>query len=154
MMKSVNLVTIDTAAIRNLNLTARITTTCIMIVRVYDMGQQRTRNLEGYDKKQYIQDLQIYKQWLLSASSNSKDLEETKRAMGRAIQIMLTDTQRLYLMEYYFNGLNMREIGEKYNKNKSVISKTMKRAKMRLKLILSFCSPALLKATIKEYDSE
>lgn len=37
MMKSVNLVTIDTAVIRNLNSTARITTIYIMIVRVYKM---------------------------------------------------------------------------------------------------------------------
>ena len=37
---------------------------------------------------------------MLSASSNSKDLEETKRAMGRAIQIMLTDTQKIV-----FNGI-------------------------------------------------
>lgn len=116
-------------------------------------GYQKNYSCEGYDKKQYAQDVQIYKQWLmLSASSNSKDLEETKRAMGRAIQIMLTDTQRLYLMEYYFNGLNMIEIGEKYNRDKSTISRAIKRAKMKLKLILSFCSPSLLKATIKEYD--
>ena len=56
-------------------------------------------------------------------------------------------------MEYYFNGLNTVEIAKKYNRDKSVISRTMKRAKMRLKLILSFCSPLLLKATIKEYDA-
>ena len=41
-------------------------------------------------------------------------------------QVLLTETQRAYYEEYYFNNLSLTEIADNYNVSKNAISKTLK----------------------------
>lgn len=108
---------------------------------------------DEYDKKKYVQDLQSYKQWLqLDSGSNTEELNEVKKNVVKAINLLLTKKQKEYVVDYYVNGLNMKDIAEKNGVDKSCVSRTIKRARSRMKLMLSFSSPSLLKATLKEYE--
>lgn len=82
-------------------------------------------------------DQRAYFDWVWGNSTNREEIEEVKRVLLWALNNVLTDKQRLYMIEYYINDLNTVEIGEKYNRDKSCISRTLKRARRRLWLYTS-----------------
>lgn len=45
---------------------------------------------------------------------------------------LLTNTQKSYFEEYYFNNLSLVEIAENYNISKNAVSKTLKEVKEKL----------------------
>lgn len=45
---------------------------------------------------------------------------------------LLTDTQKKYFEDYYFNNLSLQEIADNYNVSKNAISKTLKEIKEKL----------------------
>ena len=45
---------------------------------------------------------------------------------------LLTDKQRLYFEEYYFNNLSLSEISEIYNVSRNAISKSLKEVEEKL----------------------
>jgi len=65
--------------------------------------------------------------------TNSSQIRKMKRAMYRAIENDLTSRQQEIVVMYYFRGMTMSKIAGKLNVNKSTVSRTLKRAKKRLK---------------------
>ena len=47
-------------------------------------------------------------------------------------QNLLTDVQRKYFEDYYFNNLSLQEIADSYDVSRNAISKTLKEVKERL----------------------
>lgn len=60
------------------------------------------------------------------------------RAVRRAWQNELTDCQRKYLLCYYRDTLTMREIAARYGVNIATVSRTLKRARNRLRQVLQY----------------
>ena len=47
-------------------------------------------------------------------------------------QTLLTDVQRKYFEDYYFNNLSLQEIADSYDVSRNAISKTLKEIKEKL----------------------
>ena len=47
-------------------------------------------------------------------------------------QNLLTDVQRKYIEDYYFNNLSLQEIADSYDVSRNAISKTLKEIKEKL----------------------
>ena len=47
-------------------------------------------------------------------------------------QNLLTDVQRKYFEDYYFNNLSLQEIADSYDVSRNAISKTLKEIKEKL----------------------
>ena len=47
-------------------------------------------------------------------------------------QNLLTDVQRKYFEDYYFNNLSLQEIADRYDVSRNAISKTLKEIKEKL----------------------
>ena len=77
----------------------------------------------------------------------------TKSAMARAIREELTEKQRAYMMAYY-GGMTMNQIAKEYGVNKSTVSRTIANARDRLRRVLRYCSPALLRSTMEGQHDE
>ena len=78
------------------------------------------------------------------ASDNSAQLDRVKRNLVRALREDVTARQREFLLLYYGQGLNMREIGEKLGVDKSTVSRTIKRGEARLRRCLRYGAKAFL----------
>lgn len=90
-----------------------------------------------------------YRLWLEhDATDNSNDIKFAKRALMTAIETELTDTQKLYIMAYYVDGLNMQQIADKYGVSKSTVSRTINRGLHRLFRVLHYTNSTTLKATV------
>mgnify|MGYP002626882745 CR=1 FL=1 len=50
----------------------------------------------------------------------------------------LTDTQRRYLLHYYQDAMTMQEIASRYGVNIATVSRTLKRARQRLRRVLQY----------------
>ena len=91
-----------------------------------------------------------FRNWLNAAGGdNAEELNYTKAAMARAIREELTEKQRAYMMAYY-GGMTMQQVAKKYGVNVSTVSRTIARARDHLRRVLKYCSPALLRSTMKE----
>lgn len=60
------------------------------------------------------------------------------RAIRRAWSAALTPVQRSYMQEYYVNCKTMRQIAEEYGVNIGTVSRTLSRARNRLRYTLKF----------------
>lgn len=78
------------------------------------------------------------------ASDNGRQLDRLRENLSKALQQDVTDRQRQYLMLYYGQGLNMRQIGERMGVNKSTVSRTIKRGELRLRRCLRYGAGELL----------
>ena len=78
------------------------------------------------------------------SEDNSAEHEQLKRNLLRALREDVTERQRLFLTLYYFDGLNMREIGARCGVDKSTVSRTIQRGENRLRRCLRYGGGALL----------
>ena len=60
------------------------------------------------------------------------------RAMRAAWYTELTECQRRYLLHYYQDVMTMHAIAERYGVHVSTVSRTLKRARQRLRRLLQF----------------
>ena len=56
---------------------------------------------------------------------------------------------RSWLMAYY-GGMTMQQVAGKYGVTTGTVSRTIAKARDRLRRVLRYCSPALLRSTMKE----
>lgn len=104
---------------------------------------------------EYKQDAYVFRQWLSSASSdNGKELSQAKKNIGKAMRNLLTEKQLLYATMYYVEGKNIPRIESELGVDRSTVSRTLKRARKRLKLALMYSGPLLLKATVDGMEEE
>jgi len=96
----------------------------------------------SYDKVSHLADLAVYTR--LMAADNSAQLGRLKRNLAHALRQDVTEKQREYLMLYYVEGLNLREISERTGVNVSTVSRTMKRGRERLYRCLRYGARNLL----------
>lgn len=96
----------------------------------------------SYEKAGYLADLAVYARFM--AEDNSAQIGRLKRNLARALRQDVTEKQREYLMLYYGEGLNLREISERVGVNKSTVSRTMKRGRQRLYRCLRYGAASLL----------
>lgn len=82
-------------------------------------------------------------------------MAHAKHCVMVAIAKELTYAQKLYITAYFIDGLNMREIGEKYGVNKSTVSRTIARGEKRLFRALRYSNPRFIKLPMpKIYHSQ
>ena len=62
----------------------------------------------------------------------------SERAARRCWNNELTDCQRRYLLHYYRDCMTMRAIAAEYGVNVSTVSRTLRRARNRLRRILQY----------------
>lgn len=65
-------------------------------------------------------------------STNSRQREEYRQFLYRAIKTQLTKRQTQMILMRYFEGMSVTEISEQLNINKSTVSRTLNRALNRL----------------------
>ena len=94
-------------------------------------------------------DMAALRNWLNTGGDNADELNYTKASMKQAIREELTERQRAYMMAYY-SGMTMQQVAKKYGVNVSTVSRTIARSRDRLRRVLKYCSPALLRSTMKE----
>ena len=83
----------------------------------YDMA------IEGASLRRYAEDL---------GGSNTGDLKRMRDAIPGIIRNHLTDKQRTYILAYFFEGMNVREIGDLYEVNRATVSRTIHRGLKRI----------------------
>ena len=81
------------------------------------------------------------KEWQKAVTAQ---LGRLKKNLVRALQEDVTDRQREFLLLYYAQGLNMRQIGERLGVDKSTVSRTIKRGEARLRRCLRYGAGNLL----------
>ena len=64
--------------------------------------------------------------------TNSREREEYRRFLYRAIKTQLTHRQTQVMLLYYFEGKNITEIAQELGLNKSTVSRTLRRSLNRL----------------------
>lgn len=67
--------------------------------------------------------------------------------MMLAVREELTPIQHRYATAYYVERRKMSEIAAEYGVDKSTVYQTLKRARGKLRRVLRYCSPELLKMT-------
>ena len=91
----------------------------------------------------YAADMAVYSRAM--AEDNSQQMARLKRNLVRALQEDVTARQREFLLLYYGEQLNMRQIGERLGVDKSTVSRTIKRGERRLCRCLRYGAEQLLK---------
>ena len=90
----------------------------------------------------YAADMAVYSR--VMADDNSQQMARLKRNLARALREDVTARQRQFLLLYYGERLNMRQIGEKLGVDKSTVSRTIKRGEARLRRCLRYGAGSLL----------
>ena len=90
----------------------------------------------------YAADMAVYSRAM--AEDNSQQMARLKRNLVRALQEDVTARQREFLLLYYGEQLNMRQIGERLGVDKSTVSRTIKRGEARLRRCLRDGAEAFL----------
>lgn len=72
-----------------------------------------------------------------TAEGNEDRLLRLKRKLPAALQ-MLPEKQRMYLLAYYSENLTMDQLADRFGVNKSTISRSVQRAKKKLRDYLWF----------------
>lgn len=93
----------------------------------------------------YAADMAVYARTI--SADNHAEHQRLKRNLVHALREDVTPRQREYLVLYYGEGLNMREIGERYGVNRSTVSRTIQRGEQRLQRCLRYGAAALLERT-------
>lgn len=83
----------------------------------YDMA------IEGASLRRYAEDL---------GGSNTEDPKRMRDAIPGIIRDHLTDKQRTYILAYFFEGMNVREIGNLHEVNRATVSRTIHRGLKRI----------------------
>ena len=91
----------------------------------------------------YAADMAVYTRAM--SEDNSKQHQQLKRNLVRALREDVTAKQRQALLLYYAEGLNMREIGEALGVDKSTVSRNIKRGERRLQRCLRYGAEAFLR---------
>ena len=90
----------------------------------------------------YAADMAAYSRAM--AEDNSQQMARLKRNLVRALQEAVTPRQREFLLLYYGEQLNMRQIGERLGVDKSTVSRTIKRGEAQLRRCLRYGAEAYL----------
>lgn len=90
----------------------------------------------------YAADMAVYSRAM--AEDNSQQMARLKRNLVRALREDVTPRQREFLLLYYGEQLNMRQIGERLGVDKSTVSRTIKRGEARLRRCLRYGAEAFL----------
>lgn len=75
--------------------------------------------------------------------------EHLLNALRVAVAEELTEVQRRYIQEYYYNLKTFEEIENMFSVNPSTACRTVALAKKRLERVLRYATPALLRAASK-----
>ena len=67
-----------------------------------------------------------------TGSTNQEEKEKNKKRMYKLNSEVLPPKQRIYLLEYYFNGLKQYEIANKYGVACSTVCRGINHAKAKL----------------------
>lgn len=100
--------------------------------------QERTPYDVGFEKL-------AFRVWLSGRSESN--YSAARRAMMAAVREELTPVQHRYATAYYVDRRKVSEIAAEYGVDKSTVSLTLKRARARLRRVLRYCSPDLLRMT-------
>lgn len=73
-----------------------------------------------------------------SAFFGAEEYLPAERAARRCWKNELTDCQRQYLLHYYRDCMTMRAIAARYGVNVSTVSRTLSRARRRLRRVLQY----------------
>lgn len=80
-----------------------------------------------------------YRAWLdMQGESNDERIERLKKNVWLAVELELTETQRAYAMDFYLYGLSVTDIAKKYFVAKSTVSRTLARARKRIRRPLKY----------------
>ena len=90
----------------------------------------------------YAADMAVYSRAM--AEDNSQQMARLKHNLVRALREDVTARQREFLLLYYGERLNMRQIGEKLGVDKSTVSRTIKRGEARLRRCLRYGAEVFL----------
>ena len=71
-------------------------------------------------------------------SDNRPERERMKKIMYRAIRHGLTDRQRVCVMKYYLEGMQMKDIAAELGLSKSTVSRHITAAKLKLRKVASY----------------
>lgn len=96
----------------------------------------------SYERDRYLADLKSYTR--LMAEDNSTQLGRLKRNLAHALKEDVTEKQREYMLLYYSEGMNLRQISELTGASVSTVSRTMKRGRERLARCLRYGAASLL----------
>ena len=100
--------------------------------------EERTPYDVGFEKL-------AFRVWLSGRSESN--YSTARRNMMMAVQEELTPVQHRYATAYYVDRRKVSEIAVEYGVDKPTVSQTLKRARARLRRVLRYCSPELLKMT-------
>lgn len=100
--------------------------------------QERTPYDKAFEKL-------AFRVWLSGRSETN--YSTARRNMMLAVREELTPVQHLYATAYYVNRRKVSEIAAEYGVDKSTVSQTLSRARTRLRRVLRYCSPELLRMT-------
>ena len=78
-------------------------------------------------------DYLIYEYYINSDANTSNQKESMLRFLKNAIDIALTDKQKMYFIEYFINGKSIKEIAEQTNRDTSTFSRQITRSKERIR---------------------
>lgn len=107
-----------------------------------------TPQKQGFDVIQYKQDRQAYNYWFQRQFGAAEDEEEACKVSDTiyaAVRLELSEKQRTYFTEYYFEGMTMEEIAIAHGINKSSVSRCVKRSLGRIAKVLKYVDPKLLR---------
>lgn len=99
------------------------------------------------DVVQFRQDKAAYEYWFrkrFGATDDEDYLRKTSKLIAKAVEHELTDIQRTYFCKYYFEGLTMREIAQERGVDKATVSRTVARARNRIKRVVKYANPRLM----------
>lgn len=108
-----------------------------------------------YDQRKGYADIALDKiaftRWIQAANNApNQGRRHALNMMGMALREELSEKQLRCITAYYVEQLNMVEIGAKYGINKATVSRTIKRGLTKLKKVLRYSSPILLKESFGE----
>lgn len=94
-----------------------------------DTAFNETERLRAADLQAYLRQI---------AATNDDQIDRLKRNLTVAINQDLTPRQRQILSLYYYKGYNMTQIGKELDVHKSVVSRTLSRAMVRIQRALKY----------------
>lgn len=108
-----------------------------------------------FDKPRYRMDVQLdlaaFQGWLSAATdAPDKNRDFALKMMGKAIREELSEKQMRYISGYYVDGMDMQEIAALHGVNKSTVSRTIKRARKKLRRVLRYSNPVFLRQDLEE----
>ena len=85
--------------------------------------------------------------WLnAEGEDNRADLEKLKRILPIVLDECVTVTQKTYIMHYFVDRLNTKQIADLYGVNPSTVSRTIHRGLDKAYGYLRFVSPLFIRA--------